>query len=585
MVIIGLGVRLYFDSKNKTPQTWLMQQLRPVSDQAEDLGDVPPEKLHKLKVEIVEVDAATSTSTSSQQRVALVNVPYFGYLEVRTTGVFRKQNEPYDLKGNFVDGPICHWKVEKLERFQNGAWQKVSLPQDLSTHRQIYPQQTDWSAISSASLGKWRVKVALNVECFNDVGDVWQGSARRDIEFEVTPKTLSDVSDLQWRQATGAKGRKIVLKPQTPYISHLEWSPQVPTQNGEKPRAIWQPIPQAGEAGFPLTFPDSQLILVRAVRLKSQNAWPNHPQILPVWRESDQSSTNDDVPSHNGEEFPVFLSMTRSENANSAATPQEIKVSAECGNTVRTTFRIVENLATSAPKMIFLYTNQSQYSKLPQEMVIGSKAQEIYVGVRDGAENTGGISKRYRVRLRALYADGSKAGHFEKNEYFIGNSGNWGENTIEYSPATKVGKATIVAEALDANGKVARKSAAFAVSLVEPKLVVNSTRGWNWDGEVWKREMQIVAEDSRGSSVDGIPVQVSIQTPTRYNVDKSASWLSATRGTTRNPQGFVVTQFWKFVPGASLNPDNYQVAARVATPTTTSKTPTSSTRSAAKKPS
>jgi hypothetical protein len=546
-----------------------------------DKDSAQPTRVDTIPIRIVEASAGSKTNTAPV--FIPQGVPYTGRLEVLLVkSPFRRIDDPRDKDGNFVEGPICQWKITQLQRLQGGEWNDLPLPDG-----NIAAPQTDinLNSVTAEEIGRWKMTVRVDVECFNDLGHVWKGSTTRDIAFEVLPQTIERQKHVrwaqherqklvQWAQQTGqpSSARPIPLQPGTSYISHLEWrSEDTNSQRKILDRTGWQKVPQAGDANYPLTIPEHSFIKLRAVRRDPNLPWPNFPQRMPTWSKSQKP----DFPMYGPEmSFSVFF-PSRSEPDNHTPTAQDRVVSATCGNTVKTTIRVVSDLDTAPLAQISLaLLDNNNATTTSREITAGStSAAKIYVSIgrADGSSQGEGL---HGIRLRAFYADGSGAGTFKMSRakdskvLYVGAYNNRYDNAIEYSTAPRTGTVSIVAETLDASHQII-KSAPLVVKLVQPTLTV-SPGSWEWNGEHWQRKLRIDATTSKGLIAGNLRFRLHVVTPKGYSINQSASWFDAREGQTTEYGWADMTQNWKFVPGASLNMDSYEVEAVPVVPSKSS---------------
>ena len=523
-----------------------------------------PTRVDTMPVRIVE------TSPQSKTNSALIfiprGMPYTGRLEVQLVkSPFRSIDDPRDKDGNFVEGPICQWKITQLQRFQNGAWNDLPLP---NSNFAPYENERNinLNPVRAEDAGRWKMTVQADVECFNDAGHVWKGSTTRDIAFEVSPKTIERQELVRWAQQTGqpSSARPVPLQPGTSYISHLEWKPRntFDSQGKAIQSGGWQKVPASGDANFPLTIPEDSSVTLRAVRRNPELPWPNFPQRMPAWSKPDTP----DFPTYGAENsFSVFF-PSGSKPDDHTPIVQDIVVSATCGNTVKTTIRVVSELDTDPLASLGLSLVDSNGATTTlREITAGSTAAaKIFVSIgRKNAANQG--EGLYGIRLRAFYDDGSDAGTFalsrvkDSKVLYISAYNNRYDNQIDYSTAPRTGMVSIVAETLDASQKVI-KSSPLVVKLVQPTFTIHPG-SWEWNGEHWKRKLRIESVLSTGMPSSNVRFKLRVVAPKGYDINQKSSWFDTSEGQTTEYGWADMTQNWKFVPGASLNMDSYQVEA------------------------
>ena len=371
-----------------------------------------PTRVDTMPVRIVE------TSPQSKTNSALIfiprGMPYTGRLEVHLVkSPFRSIDDPRDKDGNFVEGPICQWKITQLQRFQNGAWNDLPLP-DSNFAPYENERNINLNPVRAEDAGRWKMTVQADVECFNDAGHVWKGSTTRDIAFEVSPKTIERQELVRWAQQTGqpSSARPVPLQPGTSYISHLEWKPRntFDSQGKAIQSGGWQKVPASGDANFPLTIPEDSSVTLRAVRRNPELPWPNFPQRMPAWSKPDTP----DFPTYGAENsFSVFF-PSGSKPDDHTPIVQDIVVSATCGNTVKNHNSCgVRNWIPTLwrPWDFLWWTVMARQQLSAKSLQVPRLLPKIFVSIgRKNAANQG--EGLYGIRLRAFYDDGSDAGTF-----------------------------------------------------------------------------------------------------------------------------------------------------------------------------
>lgn len=522
-----------------------------------------------------------------------LGTPYLGSLKMVVdadplTSASENQTKALERKrGIFNDvaptQTTCSWRIARLQRFQNGVWQEVALPSKTARGLTeiVDPRGQiagfNWQPLQTRDFGRWKMTVTVEVQASRmqvarwnghstpptPVFREWKASANRVLDFVVSQNTIEQQRKwLQTKKPDEAYSIKpVALKPDVAYISHLEWKyAPIQDQNGKiiNPTS-WQKMPQPGDAEYPLTISNISSITLRAVRRDPKSLWPNSPRPFPIWVQADRK----DFPSYGEEDTPFFSLPSRTGADYDIPFSQDFVVSATCGNKVSATIRVVSKLESWAPKSIALFLTNSNSSKTT-EIVTGGVAK-IGVDIRN-PDKYGTQGMIYGVRLRATYADGSSAGTFKMARatnakfLYVSSSNNPYDNEIEYSTAPRTGIVSIVAESIDTTGRPAVKSAPFLVKLVAPTFTVNPSP-WQWNGDHWQREWRVESAISKGTMSGNARFRLRIVTPQGYKIDRGASWLDAKDGKTSEYGWANVMQNWKFVPGASLSLDAYQVEA------------------------
>jgi hypothetical protein len=78
---------------------------------------------------------------------------------------------------------------------------------------------------------------------------------------------------------------------------------------------------------------------------------------------------------------------------------------------------------------------------------------------------------------------------------------------------------------------------------------------------VWQREVVIVSQIGASYGEIAPRVRVKIKVEPQNGAASDASWLDVSGGTTDVQGTLRARQFWKWVPGASLQLENYPVKA------------------------
>ncbi len=463
------------------------------------------------------------------------------------------------------------WKVTRLQRFHNGVWSDVPVPAAMppgantSTDPKGQMAGFNWQKFRASDLGQWKITVQVGVTGHNMANQTWEAQATRDVVFEVSQRTLARQQQLIHAQQNGQpySTRLTRMQSNTSYIAHLEWkSPDVFNTQGKVVNVgNWKKVPMPGDADYPLTVAEHASVLLRAVRRDPKLPWPNSPQLLPAWSRSDEP----DLPMYGAEaSFSVF-SPSHPEPDNDTPIARDSTVSATCGNTVKTTIRVVSKLETDALAQLNIFLLNNGTTTTSSEITAGSMAAAkigVFIQKADTLFQQEGL---FGIRLHAFYADGSSAGTFRMSRakdsqvLYVSTNNNRSDNEIEYSTAPRTGTVSIVAEAIYGSQKTIR-SAPITVKLVEPVFTV-SPGSWEWDGDHWQRKLRIEATTNKGLIAGNLRFRLRVVTPKGYDTNQSASWFDAREGQTTEYGWADMTQNWKFVPGASLNMDSYQVEA------------------------
>ena len=248
-----------------------------------------------------------------------------------------------------------------------------------------------------------------------------------------------------------------------------------------------------------------------------------------------------------------------------------VSVTAECGNKISAQFFVEKSFGWRPEDFgyLMLYinlgaTNQTTPNE-PFEAVLGT-----------------GESSRYplRIKIEARFLDGKPAGEINgpgaKDDILTIRSD--AETSFLFHAGQRGGEAILSASLLDDKGNVVLRSDPTTLFVMPsqptptptpvpaPTITVrNNAKSvaelWTSVNGTWQRDVAVVAQQGWGMPIAS--TRMKLQIVPQEGAAAGASWLSAKSGTTDEHGVLTVRQFWKWVPGASLQIENYPIRATI----------------------
>lgn len=439
------------------------------------------------------------------------------------------------------------------------SWMAAKMQQDALVADKLRKEERN----TRYSTGEWKFVVQGQAAWFDLDGTfLCETGITRERILRVTPQTLlrrfheeqRTYSATEWRTRKTPASNDERQNP----LSYLQW------QSSRRPG--WKRVAQGANSQQahpqkPIVISEDEHIQLRAMRRHPERPWPADNRQMVRWRQDGgRDDERDDITA--GDTYRISMPFPME-------APRIITVSASYGTRLTAAFRVVPG-TLSTPASLSLQLASSSWMR--NEILAGGGESDDYQ-----AHLTAETSDCYnttRIRISSTYADGRTAGKVNKlgaedNEIYH-KVDSCTDRDISFSVRSgwRTGPVSVVAEALDLSGKVVARSNPVNIIFVEPKIDGNRSHFGPWEERkgVLQRTVHVGVTTPGGRQVKGVPLELSIDSPTSYPVNRRASWLSPARGVTGESGEFVTTQFWKLIPGASLHLDNYAVKANLRRP-------------------
>jgi hypothetical protein len=404
------------------------------------------------------------------------------------------------------------------------------------------------------STGEWKLVVEGQAAWFDvDGALLCEARTTRERLVRVTPQTLRHRFDDEQRTHKtsdwSTKRMPVSDDERRNPLSHLEW------QSEKRPG--WKRLPLRTDPQNPVRVDEYDSIRLRAVRHHPARPWPDHIEQRVRWKTDAE---------------PDEITVGDTFNARApfhARVPVKFNVSATYGVISDVTFYIVPKV-DSPPKKVEVTLDSSPM--LRDEVLVGGQGSESVAHLTAESDVCSGAT---RLRIKSTYADGDKAGEVNgpgvADDEIYHNSSGCSDNDMSFTirSGKRSGPVSVVAESLDTDGKVVTRSNTIKLAFVEPVVESFYPGTWEERNGVVQRSIRVRVITPRSRSLEGVPIALRVASLASYPINLKASWLSPASGVTGQHGEFVTTQFWKLVPGASLNLDNYIIKADFRTPSPT----------------
>jgi hypothetical protein len=441
------------------------------------------------------------------------------------------------------------WELVYQRKQKIQPWASLELfyspaPEELARRQREENQYRRKVKEPKYARGEWRL-VAEALGVWNDKDDTILATKRVAAEriIRVPPQaTKRRFDDVTTTINPGAwKPRQISPDEKENPLEFLEWRiTQRPDLLGK-----WQRVPPDNSPNNPIYVEAIQSLWLRAVRQHPERLWPPNITQQVRWK---NSVVTDDI----GLGSTYFVSTRHYPDD-----VQDLVVEAEYGAKKKVYLRVVPQLSKQpADVWIQVYPADSPI----YEIVAGT--QNRNGEARFGVGVHGWLIER--VRMRATFEDGSKAGEINEkgpadDTFYIKDR----KQVVSLRAGKRTGKVLVWAESLDSQGRVKKKTQVVNIWFSPQAMPDVEGKPWKYVNGTFQREVKITMMSPRGRRGIGMPIEVRVKPVTSYPINPKASWVNPSRGRTDASGEFTTTQYWKPLPNASHDTQNYRVFARV----------------------